>query len=157
MTVLTNFFFVLFVNYPRLKSRVVHSVIYIVGSPEECKLEKVSFSYTQEGGEPEVVEQYRIHATSNAAAAVTEVDPQAGEEAAGEATPAETEAPTDDEAQEAAPDATDYSHRTEVREVLCAGSNGLLALPMAPQPRPMAGCHGTRPFQRLPWKTAYGV
>ena len=52
---------------------------------------------------------------------------------------------------------SDYSHRTKVREVLCAGSNRLLALPMAPQPRPMAGCHGTRPFQRLPWKTAYGV
>ena len=121
MTVLTNFFFVLFVNYPRLKSRVVHSVIYIVGSPEECKLEKVSFSYTQEGGEPEVVEQYRIYATSNAAAALTTLT------------------------------------GLKVREVLCAGSNGLLALPMAPQPRPMAGCHGTRPFQRLPWKTAYGV
>lgn len=85
----------------------IHSVIYIVGSPEECKLEKVSFSYAQEGGEPEVVEQYRIYATSNAAAAVTEVDPQAGEETAGEATPAETEAPADDEAQEAAPDASD--------------------------------------------------
>lgn len=85
----------------------IDSVIYIVGSPEECKLEKVSFSYTQEGGEPEVVEQYRIYATSNAAAAVTEVGPQAGEETGGEATPAETEAPADDEAQEAAPDASD--------------------------------------------------
>ena len=38
-----------------------------------------------------------------------------------------------------------------------AGSSGLLALPMAPQPRPMAGCHGTRPLQRLPGKAAYGV
>lgn len=38
-----------------------------------------------------------------------------------------------------------------------AGLSGLLTLPMAPQPRPMAGCHGTRPFQRLPLKTAYGV
>lgn len=85
----------------------IDSVIYIVGSPEECKLEKVSFSYTQEGGEPEVVEQYRIYATSNAAAAVTEVGPQAGEETGGEATTAETEAPADDEAQEAAPDASD--------------------------------------------------
>ena len=40
-----------------------------------------------------------------------------------------------------------------------AGSNGLLALPMAPQPRPMAGCHGIRPLQQFPKKppTGYSI
>ena len=43
----------------------IDSVIYIVGSPEECKVEKVSFDYTPDGGETETIEQYRIYATSN--------------------------------------------------------------------------------------------
>lgn len=43
----------------------IDSVIYIVGSPEECKVEKVSFDYTPEDGETETIEQYRIYATSN--------------------------------------------------------------------------------------------
>lgn len=43
----------------------IDSVIYIVGSPEECKIEKVSFDYTPEDGETETIEQYRIYATSN--------------------------------------------------------------------------------------------
>ena len=77
----------------------IDSVIYIVGSPEECKLEKVSFSYAQEGGEPEVIEQYRIYATSNAAATEKEMDPQSEEnEATGESTSEKTEAPAGDEA-----------------------------------------------------------
>ena len=41
---------------------------------------------------------------------------------------------------------SDYSHRTEVREVLCAGSNGLLALPMAPQPQ----AHSWLPWNQAP-------
>lgn len=77
----------------------IDSVIYIVGSPEECKLEKVSFSYAQEGEEAETVEQYRIYATSNAAATEKEVDPQSEEnEATGESTSEKTEAPAGDEA-----------------------------------------------------------
>lgn len=43
----------------------IDSVIYIVGSPEECKVEKVSFDYTPDGWETETIEQYRIYATSN--------------------------------------------------------------------------------------------
>lgn len=76
----------------------IDSVIYIVGSPQECKLEKVSFSYTQEGGEPEIVEQYRIYATSNAAATVTEMDPQDETGSDEEVAPEGTEAPADGEA-----------------------------------------------------------
>lgn len=61
----------------------IESVIYIVGSANECKLEKVNFSYTPEGGETEVIEQYRIYATSNTASLT------GGEEPAEEETPAE--------------------------------------------------------------------
>lgn len=84
----------------------IDSVIYIVGSPEECKLEKVSFSYAQEGGEAETVEQYRIYATSNAAATEKEMDPQSEEnEATGESTSEKTEAPAGDEAHESSAEA----------------------------------------------------
>lgn len=50
----------------------IDSVIYIVGSPNECRLEKVNFEYTPEGGETELVEQYRIYVTSNGAGATVE-------------------------------------------------------------------------------------
>lgn len=75
----------------------IDSVIYIVGSPEECKLEKVSFSYAQKGGEPEVIEQYRIYATSNAPATVTEVDRQDETGSKEDVAPDGTEAPADGE------------------------------------------------------------
>ena len=110
----------------------IDSVIYIVGSPEECKLEKVSFSYAQEGGEPEVVEQYRIYATSNAAATVTEMDPQdetgSGEDTATEGveTPAheaatdETEASADDGVQANAADTGDATEETATPDAKAA-------------------------------------
>lgn len=41
------------------------SVIYIVSSPDECKVEKVSFQYKPDGGEAETIEQYRIYVTSS--------------------------------------------------------------------------------------------
>lgn len=72
----------------------IESVIYIVGSANECKLEKVNFSYTPEGGETEVIEQYRIYATSNTASMT------GGEEPAEEETPAEGDTSEADSAAE---------------------------------------------------------
>ena len=59
----------------------IDSVIYIVGSPDDCRLEKVSFEYTPEGGETELVEQYRIYATSNGEGATAE-DPSGADDEA---------------------------------------------------------------------------
>lgn len=72
----------------------IDSVIYIVGSPNECRLEKVNFEYTPEGGETELVEQYRIYVTSNGAGATVE-DPSGAEEDASSVKeePSETDAP----------------------------------------------------------------
>lgn len=50
----------------------VDSVIYIVSSPDECRIEKVSFDYTPEDGETQTIEQYRIYVTSNSG---VETDP----------------------------------------------------------------------------------
>lgn len=78
----------------------IDSVIYIVSSPDECKLEKVSFSYAQEGGEPEVIEQYRIYATSNAAATLTDMDQQDKTSSGEDIAPEGTETPADGETSE---------------------------------------------------------
>lgn len=82
----------------------IESVIYIVGSANECKLEKVNFSYTPEGGETEIIEQYRIYATSNTASLT------GGEEPAEEETPAEGDT---SEAASAAEDGLETAERTE--------------------------------------------
>lgn len=76
----------------------IESVIYIVGSANECKLEKVNFSYTPEGGETEIIEQYRIYATSNTASLT------GGEEPGEDEASGETEVPAEDESRENAPE-----------------------------------------------------
>lgn len=88
----------------------IDSVIYIVGDSSECKLEKVNFSYTPEGGETESIEQYRIYATSNTASLTGGEEP--AEDGSGEdEVPSETEAPPENEAQE---NAVDTGSETEV-------------------------------------------
>ena len=59
----------------------IDSVIYVVSDPSECRVEKVNFEYTREGGETEVMEQYRIYATANNGAAPAEASPAAGDAA----------------------------------------------------------------------------
>lgn len=44
-----------------MKVPVNSSVIYLVNDPEGCKIEKVEFDFTLDGGETEHVEQYRIY------------------------------------------------------------------------------------------------
>lgn len=97
----------------------IESVIYIVGSANECKLEKVNFSYTPEGGETEIIEQYRIYATSNTASLTGGEEP--AEEGSGEnEAPGETEASAGDEAQA---DASETGAAAEVPDASATGNH----------------------------------
>ena len=81
----------------------IDSVIYLVSSPEECRLEKVSFQYTPEGGETETVEQYRIYVLSGSGGVFTGGEEPAETPESGDETPVDDIAhPSDEPVQEEA-------------------------------------------------------